>query len=377
MKKTFLINAVALRSAGPLTILKLLVEELNYFSHEVRIKLLLDSDNFHYVSQALSNSSVKSVFLEWPNRSWLHKLFFEYAWIYFYTCRSCVDVYLSMGDVNSLVCAAKRATYCHNPSPFYKAGLRDFLFSPSVFAYYAFAKYIIRFNSKGCTSIAQTHWIAQKLKDTYTNVVVCPPSISEAILHSVSCSDSDLLDAYTDSQAPLLIYPCAPRVHKYIEYAIDVFIEANFAKAKLFLTLNGHENRYSAWLYEKYKRYDNVLFSRFLDRNELTFLFERAAAMLFTSKLETFGLPLVEFAQYGKPIFTLDLPYAKEVLCGYDLHFLLDNYSVSRSALMLRRVLSENSTLPTDDAQLQYTHKSNSLLLGTQRMNLMGVVDSL
>ena len=41
-------------------------------------------------------------------------------------------------------------------------------------------------------------------------------------------------------------------------------------------------------------------------------------ALIFPSYIETFGLPLLEAAMTGMPIIAADLPYAREVLSGYD-----------------------------------------------------------
>lgn len=47
-------------------------------------------------------------------------------------------------------------------------------------------------------------------------------------------------------------------------------------------------------------------------------LYKGADAMLFPSTMETLGLPLIEAATFGLPILVADVPYAREVLEGYD-----------------------------------------------------------
>ena len=47
-------------------------------------------------------------------------------------------------------------------------------------------------------------------------------------------------------------------------------------------------------------------------------LYKSAAAMLFPSTMETLGLPLVEAAAFGLPILAANVPYAHEVMEGYD-----------------------------------------------------------
>lgn len=47
-------------------------------------------------------------------------------------------------------------------------------------------------------------------------------------------------------------------------------------------------------------------------------LYKTCDALIFPSYIETFGLPLLEAALTGMPIIAADLPYAREVLEGYD-----------------------------------------------------------
>lgn len=47
-------------------------------------------------------------------------------------------------------------------------------------------------------------------------------------------------------------------------------------------------------------------------------LYRSCDALLFPSYIETFGLPLLEAAMTGMPIIAADLPYAREVLKGYE-----------------------------------------------------------
>lgn len=47
-------------------------------------------------------------------------------------------------------------------------------------------------------------------------------------------------------------------------------------------------------------------------------MYEEADALLFPSYIETYGLPLIEAASTGMPVLVADLPYAREVLEGYE-----------------------------------------------------------
>ena len=47
-------------------------------------------------------------------------------------------------------------------------------------------------------------------------------------------------------------------------------------------------------------------------------MYRQCDALVFPSYIETFGLPLLEAALVGMPIIAADLPYAHEVLDGYE-----------------------------------------------------------
>lgn len=52
--------------------------------------------------------------------------------------------------------------------------------------------------------------------------------------------------------------------------------------------------------------------------DEVCAMYRTCDALVFPSYIETFGLPLIEAAMTGMPILAADLPYAREVLTGYE-----------------------------------------------------------
>ena len=317
-----LINAIALRSAGPRKILDLLLRDLNLLSNEIEVTIFVDSSCSNFYDKCTPICAAHIIYLTWPNSCWISKLIFEYFWLWIHSFFHSYDCYLSMGDVNSNVCIRKRFTYFHNPSPFNSPSFRDLYFSPGGLIYTLFAKKIVSFNSQKYSAIAQTQWMLDKLRCfPFKYVYLAPPPVSESpSLTANNFPSDDFLDLLGRLDT-FLIYPCAPRPHKYIEDAIELFLLGESSNVKLLLTLNGSENRYSRYLHAKYSKYQNIVFFRFLNPAELQIAFQKSSAMLFTSRLETFGLPLREYSFTGKPIVTPNLPYAKEVLCEYDQHF--------------------------------------------------------
>jgi alpha-1,2-rhamnosyltransferase len=54
---------------------------------------------------------------------------------------------------------------------------------------------------------------------------------------------------------------------------------------------------------------------------ELQYLYRKVAALIFSSRIEGFGLPLVEALQQGLPVIASDIPVFKEIGGEYPMYF--------------------------------------------------------
>ena len=106
---------------------------------------------------------------------------------------------------------------------------------------------------------------------------------------------------------------------------------------QLVLTISGTENRYSRFIQE-ISHVSSIRFFRFLSRDELIHLYSKSSLMIFTSRIETLGLPLYEYMQFMKPILAPNHPYATEALSSYSLAHIYDFSSLSSGADCLRHI---------------------------------------
>lgn len=67
---------------------------------------------------------------------------------------------------------------------------------------------------------------------------------------------------------------------------------------------------------------------------ELDYAYRQAAALIFASRCEGFGLPLVEAMQYGLPVIASDIPVFREIGGDYPLYFELDRAEALVGALL-------------------------------------------
>ena len=85
----------------------------------------------------------------------------------------------------------------------------------------------------------------------------------------------------------------------------------------VWLTIDGSENRYAAKLRSEYGNLRSVSWRGIMPRDRILQLYAQADCLLFPSKLETWGMPISEFQQTGKPMLVIDLPYAHETVGKY------------------------------------------------------------
>jgi glycosyltransferase involved in cell wall biosynthesis len=114
---------------------------------------------------------------------------------------------------------------------------------------------------------------------------------------------------------------------------------------ELTLTFAGDESRYARRIHRRSRDLPQIRYAGFLSQEELGREYERADALVFPSRLETWGLPLSEFRRYGKPILAADLPYARETLGGYSQSAFFDPADPAALARLLR-TLYEGGSLP-------------------------------
>ncbi len=142
-----------------------------------------------------------------------------------------------------------------------------------------------------------------------------------------------------------LFYPAAGYPHKNHRLLAEIAPHADWPVEKLVLTLAQAENPAPrlAW----------VRCAGSLSAQEMLDAYSRADALLFLSKAESYGFPLVEAMLVGLPIVCPDLPYAR-TLCGEQaLYFEPDSPDSLRAALEQLREHLLQGWWPDWSAQLR------------------------
>ncbi|MDR1743992.1 MAG: glycosyltransferase family 4 protein [Dysgonamonadaceae bacterium] len=346
MEKTIVVSAVNLKVGGTLAILR---DCLNCLSR------LAESGGYRIVALVYDKNSanypnIEYIEMQWPKKNWLNRLWCEYVSMKKISKRlSPVYLWLSLHDTTPSVVAQRRAVYCHNSFPFYKWKARELFFSPKIVLFALFSRYIYRINiHKNKYLVVQQQWFKDafiKMFELSDNeIIVAPPSkkgqaVKPAVDTSVKETKSFFYPAMSDSHKNFECICEAVRILE-TEYAVKGF-EVN-------VTIRGDENKYTKWVYRKWhSRTENLRFVGYLDKTKLYQYYESCDALIFPSKVETWGLPITEFAAFDKPMLLSDLPYAHETAGGSRQVAFFDPESPRELALQMKGLIEGDTSFLT------------------------------
>ena len=312
-KPVIVISAVNLIDGGTLSVLKdCLAHVASHLTDRYKIIALVHSSELFDLPEIC--------FMEIPRakRSWLNRLYYEFFYFSHLSRQLNPYLWLSLHDITPNVDATRRAVYCHNPSQFYELPLSQALIDPKFFLFNKFYRYLYKINiKKNDFVIVQQRWLRMEFEKLFKprRVIVSRPKVSE--VWKDEQTDSSYL---CNNGVTRLIYPAFPRVFKNFEIigeAVQHIRKRGIEGVEILITLSGQENQYAIWLFKQYGFLKEIKFIGLQPRATIYRLYREVDAMIFPSKLETWGMPLTEFKVLNKPILVADLPYAHETIGQY------------------------------------------------------------
>lgn len=331
MKKTIVVSAINATDSGVLSILRECLTHLSQYP-QLRIIALV-----HKRDLAPADGVE---YLEFPQskKSWFLRLYYEYIYFKRLSKKLAPDVWLSMHDMTPRVTAGKQFTYFHNPTPFFHPTARDWWFDPRICLFSLSYQWLYRINVKRNTAvIAQQQWFAREIeKRLGIKVVTAHPQV----IAPKNITGKDLTPGKVH-----FFYPAFPRMFKNFELigqAVSMLAPEIRNRLEVHLTLDGRENRYARSIKKRYGHLAAIRFTGILSRTEVWEYYQASGALIFPSRLETWGLPMTELRSTGKPIFAANLPYARETLGGYDKSWFFElDEPKSLARLMEQAVLNQ------------------------------------
>jgi glycosyltransferase involved in cell wall biosynthesis len=226
-----------------------------------------------------------------------------------------------MHDISPRVIASKKYVYCHNPSPFYKIKKRDWIFGFKICLFTLLYRYTYQFNIKSNTAVfVQQNWIKSQF-ESWFKIKNCKVAYPE------TKTNQEIEKINLEPNKFHFFYPSFPRMFKNFEYLFDaILLLPNDLKNKvqLHVTIAGNENLYSKTLFKKYSKHPQFKFIGAINRTTVAGYYNAMDALIFPSKLETWGLPITETKEFEKSIFVANLPYAKETIGNYNKTIFFD-----------------------------------------------------
>ena len=300
-------------------------------------------------------------FMEYPDikSSWLKRLRFEY-----YECRSIskqIKPYLwfAMHDITPNVYAETKAVYCHNPTPFYKFRMKDFLFDRTFGLSTLLYRFLYGISIKSNHFVVvQQDWIRVQFMSWYglSNIIVAHPSVGH-----LEISSRQLLER--SGRPYCFFYPAFPRPFKNFEQILNAarLLERNgFKEFEIWITTDGTESRYAIEMRREYADLKTVRWLGVLPRTDVMRLYTEADCLIFPSKLETWGMPITEFKSTGKPILAANLPYAQETVGEYGRAAFFNIKSDAELAEMMKQaVMGEPVFQPTVERHIAQPFSRN------------------
>ena len=313
------VSAVNFSEGGPLTVLRdSLAAAAATLGERWRITALVHAHDLIDIPE------IETLAFPRSKSSWLRRIALEWWTFERLSRRLKPDMWMSLHDMTPRVATRRQAVYCHNPSPFYAPSMKEAWYDPGFFAFNKLYLWLYRaFIGRNDAVIVQQEWLRRELGRYHRNVVVAHPGVKTA---TVAPQLSAPL-RQPDSAAPLrLLYPALPRVFKNIETvceAVALLPEPVRNRVELRLTMDGSEGRWARTLRRRYGSFSAIHFIGRQDRTGMAAQYARCDMVLFPSRLETWGLPISEAKDFGKPLLVADLPYAHETVGSYaDVSFL-------------------------------------------------------
>ncbi len=160
----------------------------------------------------------------------------------------------------------------------------------------------------------------------------------------------------------LYVGNCYP--HKNVETVIEAFDRVVEEMPHAYLCLVGPHNTFSERIRAQVFRLRlqrSVVFFHDLTVSQLKWLYTNARALVFPSRAEGFGLPIVEAAQCDCPMIVSDIPIFHEVIGDHVSYVGL--YDVRAWADHMSKALTEKSRPTyTIDPQFSFDHMSDEIL---------------
>lgn len=310
-----IVNATALRTSGALSILSQFIQSIE--SNAEYLIFIHPSVNI--------NVDKKTIKLKKINKtSFFSRILWDYYGLNVYLKEHGIVAKLIISLQNTSIKTeqpCKQIIYLHNVIPFSdykwsffkKADFKLLLYK------YLYSFFIFLHTTKETHFIVQSKWLKNILQERgicAEKVFVAHPEVK------LPCYDSiPLLELTPNGYSAF--YPATNFGYKNHIEIVNALIHMKqsgleYKNIIIYFTIPQNSSSELYRIIQKHELLENFYFLGSLSFADVLSYYKSVDLILFPSRLETFGLPLVEAATLGKPIVAIDLMYSREALENYN-----------------------------------------------------------
>jgi glycosyltransferase involved in cell wall biosynthesis len=206
-------------------------------------------------------------------------------------------------------------------------------------------------------SEALGHLLAQVMNIEPTQMSVIPNGVHVRKFLEIDPAMWSLWETYKLATAfPIVLSPVNLLERKRVDYVLDIVsgLASSYPNIRYIISGKGSEHRDTSGYVQKIKEHiqssgleGNVIFAgevvgRAMTDEEMHDLYSISDIVLYLSRQENFGLPILEAAMSKTPIWVSDLPVFREI-GGESLTYIPEGQSASDAAMKLKDFLDHNS----------------------------------
>lgn len=285
--------------------------------------------------ELLETENIKVLRYPWIKKSWFHRLYFDHFIAPKLIKKFKVDKVLSLQNIIIPHTQVPQSVFVHNALPL--AEYRFSIFEDKLLWVYQniLSRGIFKSIKKANIVIVQTQWMKKKcigkLNVDAKKIEVLPPKV-----------DIEVKKRFTETRESLstFFYPASGVTFKNHKVIVDACIklkEQGIHNYSVIFTLNGDENKHISQLYKKVKELGlPVKFIGSLSREEVFDYYSRSI-LIFSSYIETVGLPLLEARIHETKILASYCLFSREVLGGYDRVEYFNPFDFDKLAFFMKK----------------------------------------
>jgi len=273
-------------------------EKNTYFELILSTPIFHDTDNIH----------VKNYF--WIKKSWFHRLAFDKVVASKLCRKKSVDIVVSLQNICVSANGKKQILYVHQSIPF--SNIKFNIWNNRIeWIYKNLISHLIFHSIRKADKIAvQTKWmrdaICKKAGVNASKILVAQPEYKVNISAYYEDNEKNRCSFF---------YPAAfnsYKNHRVIIEAARILIERGITGFQVILTIDMQKRT----LGSSHGEMPQIVCLGSLAHNDVMKQYSMST-LIFPSKLETFGLPLLEAMLVRSRIIASDMPFSHEILDGY------------------------------------------------------------